>query len=202
MLPSFAVALAEKLLNPLLRLDAAALPALQKLQGKQLAFALRGLPLRLVVTAQADGLWLNQHQEPVDCSIDVGWDALQQLQDPSQLTRLIREGKLNIEGDINTLQRFSHFFQQFEPDWDEWLSRWLGDALAHKAGLLIRSSLVALKDHVRQSELAVQVLLQDELRLSPVSAELARFSDEVSQLAARTEQLQYQLRQLNSGVVQ
>lgn len=201
MLPSFAVALAEKLLNPLLRLDPAAQPALQRLQGKQLAFALRGLPLRLVITAQTDGLWLNQHQEPVDCSIDVSWDALQQVQDPSQLTRLIREGKLNIDGDIATLQKFSHFFQQLDPDWQELLASWLGDALAHKVGLFIRAALQAVKAHLQQSEQSLQELLQDELRLSPVAAELDKFSAEVSELAARTEQLAYQLRQLHPGTV-
>jgi len=199
LLPSLAVSLAEKLLNPVLKADPAALPALQKLQGKQLGFALRGLPLRLVFTAQADGLWLNQHQEALDCSVEADWQALQQLRDPSQLTRLIREGKLDITGDIQTLQQFSQFSQQLDPDWDAWLARYVGDALAHKAGLLIRHSLKALQQHLQQTELALQELMQDELQLSPHASELNRFSNDVSQIAARTEHLQQQLHQLRRG---
>lgn len=200
LLPSLAVSLAEKLLNPVLRADPAALPALQKLQGRQLGFALRGLPLRLVFTAQPDGLWLNQHQEAVDCNIEADWQALQQLRDPSQLTRLIRQGQLDISGDIQTLQKFSQFFQQLNPDWEGWLASYIGDAPAHKAGLLLRAGISALQHHLQHSELALQELLQDELQLSPVASELNHFSNDVSQLAARTEQLQHQLLQLSRGI--
>ena len=130
--PGLLCTLGEKVLNPLISMDPDALMRLQRLQGKQLAVCLRGIDIRLVLTAQPNGIWLNSHQEVVDCAVETEFSALQQLSDPSQLTRLIRENKLQIDGDLQTLQQFSQFFQQLNPDWQERLSVYLGDAAAHK----------------------------------------------------------------------
>ena len=136
--PGLLCTLGEKVLNPLVAMDPAAHHRLQRLQGKQLALQLRGVDFRLIITAQSNGLWLNSHQEPVDCAIATELSAIEQLSDPSQLTRLIRENKLQIDGDLQVLQQFSQFFQQLRPDWQEKLSSWIGDAAAHKAANAIQ----------------------------------------------------------------
>ncbi len=196
LLPALCCTVAEQLLNPLIALDPDSKARLQRLQGKQLAFRLRGFGWRLVITAQQNGLWLNSHDEAVDCAIEVDASALKQLTDPSQLTRLIREDKLQITGDLPTLQQFSAFFQQLNPDWQEKLSLYTGDAIAHKTGLVFRQLQQGLAHHWQQQQQNLQELLQDELRVSPVAAELQQFSREVSALSGRTELLQRQLTQL------
>jgi ubiquinone biosynthesis protein UbiJ len=174
-------------------MDPDALARLQRLQGKQLAVCLRGIDIRLVLTAQPNGIWLNSHQEAVDCSVETEFSALQQLSDPSQLTRLIRENKLQIDGDLQTLQQFSQFFQQLNPDWQERLSAFLGDAVAHKAARAIVALQQGIRNYLQQADQTIQELAQDELRLTPVAAEVQQFSREVSTLAGRTELLQRQL---------
>ncbi len=191
--PGLLCTLGEKVLNPLINMDPDALLRLQRLQGKQLAVCLRGIDLRLVLTAQPNGIWLNSHQEVVDCSVETEFSALQQLSDPSQLTRLIRENKLQIDGDLQTLQQFSQFFQQLNPDWQEKLSALLGDAVAHKAARAIVALQQGIRNYLQQADQTIQELAQDELRLTPVAAEVQQFSREVSTLAGRTELLQRQL---------
>lgn len=191
--PGLLCTLGEKVLNPLISMDPDALTRLQRLQGKQLAVCLRGIDIRLVLTAQQNGIWLNSHQEAVDCGVETEFSALQQLSDPSQLTRLIRENKLQIDGDLQTLQQFSQFFQQLNPDWQERLSALLGDAVAHKVARAIVALQQGIRNYLLQADQTIQELAQDELRLTPVAAEVQQFSREVSILAGRTELLQRQL---------
>lgn len=193
LLPGLICTLGEKVLNPLIQMDPEAQQRLSRLQGKQFAIRLRGIDFRLVLTAQQNGIWLNSHQEPVDCSVDTDITVLQQLSDPSQLTRLIREDKLTIAGDLQTLQQYSQFFQQLNPDWQERLSTYIGDAAAHKIAKGIQSVQHSLQHYLQQSELTVVELAQDELRLTPVQTEVQQFSREVSAVAARTDLLQRQL---------
>jgi ubiquinone biosynthesis protein UbiJ len=196
MLPSLLCSVAEPVLNKVIALDPSALARLQALQGRQLAFELTDLKLRVVLTAQSNGIWLNQHREVVDCVVTTNLASLRQLRDPSQLTRLIRENALDITGDLQQLQKFNDFFAKLNPDWAEHLSGYIGDAAAHKVALTLQQLQQLLQAKLQLADQSVTTLLQDELQLSPVSAELAQFSQQVSQLNARTEKLAQQLKQL------
>lgn len=193
LLPQLLLSIAEPVLNKIVRLDPDASARLQKLQGKQLAVELTDIRLRLVMTVQPNGIWLDQHQEKVDCALITSLASLRQLKDPSQLTRLIRENALDIDGDLQQLQQFNQFFARLEPAWTEHLSGYIGDAAAHKVSLLLQQALQLLKTKLAETEQILTELAQDELQLSPHPAQLQQFSAEVSQLSARTEQLARQL---------
>ncbi len=199
LIPQLCCLIAEPVLNAVIKLDPQAQARLQGLQGRQLAVVLTDLKVRLVLTAQPNGIWLNLHQEPVDCVVTTRLSSLKQLQDPSQLTRLIREEMLDIDGDLAQLQKFSQFFQQLNPDWAEHLSGYVGDAAAHRISSQISQLLQLLSLKLQQSEQQLAALALEELKLSPVGAELAQFSTEVSQLQARTEQLARRLQQLSTA---
>lgn len=193
LLPQLLISIAEPVLNKIVSLDPDAAERLQQLQGRQLAVELTDLQLRLVLTVQPNGIWLNQHQEKVDCALITNLQSLRQLTDPSQLTRLIRENALDIEGDLQLLQQFNQFFARLNPAWAEHLSGYIGDAAAHKVSLLLQQAQLLLRTKLAEADLVVTELAQDELQLSPHPSELQHFSQQVHQLAARTEQLARQL---------
>lgn len=193
MLPQLLCALAEKLLARLISMDPAARTYLAKLQGKQLAFTLQELPVTLVLTATADTILLNQHHETTDCAITTDLASLRQLSDPSQLTRLIRADVLQIDGDIQVAQQFSHFLQQLHPDWEQALSRYTGDALAHKIARILQQLHQSLQLKSAELQQLTTELVQDELQLSPTPPEVQVFSEQVSQLHSRVELLCQQL---------
>lgn len=193
LLPQLLLSIAEPVLNKIVSLDPDAAERLQQLQGRQLAVELTDLQLRLVLTVQPNGIWLNQHQEKVDCALITNLQSLRQLTDPSQLTRLIRENALDIEGDLQLLQQFNQFFARLNPAWAEHLSGYIGDAAAHKVSLLLQQAQLLLRTKLAEADLVVTELAQDELQLSPHPSELQHFSQQVHQLAARTEQLARQL---------
>lgn len=193
LLPQFICAVAETAMAKLIAMDPDAKPRLARLAGKQLSFRLKEWPTTLVLSATHETILFNQHDHSVDCAIVTDMASLRLLRDPSQLTRLIKADSLQIDGDIQVAQQYSHFFQQLNPDWQQRLSLYVGDAATHK----ISQSLLQWQHYLSQKSQALAQmggeLLQDELRVSPDKAELAQFSRDVSDLAARTDVLQQQL---------
>ncbi|MBZ9613671.1 ubiquinone biosynthesis accessory factor UbiJ [Rheinheimera maricola] len=193
LLPQLLCATAEKAIAQLIAMDPTASSRLTRLAGKQLSFRLKEWPTTLVLGANTQSILFNQHDETVDCAIQTDLASLRLLRDPSQLTRLIKADALQIDGDIQVAQQYSAFFQQLDPDWQQTLSRYFGDALSHK----ISSSLQQLHQYLSSKTAALQQmsveLAQDELQLSPTAAEMAQFSSAVSLLAAKADILQQQL---------
>lgn len=196
LLPQLLCAVAEKVLARLIAMDPPAQARLSRLGNKQLSFRLREWPTTLVLSASAQGILINQHDNPVDCAIQTDLASLRLLRDPSQLTKLIKADALQIDGDIQVAQHYSSFFQQLSPDWQQSLSEYIGDAPAHKIALCLQQA----RQYFDSKSTALQQmsieLAQDELKLSPGPVELTQFSNAVSQLAARVDVLQQQLQAL------
>lgn len=193
LLPQLLCAVAEKLSRNLIALDPACKPALQRLQGKQLALTIRDLKLTLVLSASQDRLLFNQHEDAADCKISADISTLRQLGDPSQLTRLIKSDALQIEGDLHVAQLFSQFVQQLNPDWQQALSQYVGDALAHKISkVLTQLQLYVQHKSAKLTQLQVE-LAQDELLLTPSRLEAEQFYQQLRDLQAKVELLRRQL---------
>lgn len=193
LLPQLVCALAEKISSRLIAMDPAAAAGLTRLQGRQLAFSLKEWPTTLVLTASSDGILFNQHEDSVDCRIQTDLASLRLLRDPSQLTRLIKADALQIDGDIQVAQQYSYFFQNLSPDWQQSLSGYVGDALAHKIALSLSQLQRYISNRVSLLQQTGTELAQDELQLTPTATEMLQFSDAVSKLAARVELLQQQI---------
>lgn len=193
LLPQLVCALAEKISSRLIAMDPAAAAGLTRLQGRQLAFSLKEWPTTLVLTASSDGILFNQHEDNVDCRIHTDLASLRLLRDPSQLTRLIKADALQIDGDIQVAQQYSYFFQNLSPDWQQNLSGYVGDALAHKIALSLSQLQRYISNRVSLLQQTGTELAQDELQLTPTATEMLQFSDAVSKLAARVELLQQQI---------
>lgn len=196
LMPQLLCALAEKTSRQLIAMDPACLPVLARLQHKQLAVTFRDIKLTLVIGASTDSLLFNQHNERTDCHISADFATLRQLRDASQLTRLIKSDALQIEGDLQVAQQFSHFLQQLNPDWQQTLARYIGDGPAHKISTTLRQLQQALSAKLQQlTQLQVE-LAQDELLLAPSRVEHEHFSQQLNALEARTELLRRQITKL------
>lgn len=199
LLPQLFCAIAEKALARLIAMDPQAKARLARLHGKQLSFRLREWPTTLVMTAGNDTILFNQHDNPVDCAIQTDMASLRLLRDPSQLTRLIKADALQIDGDIQVAQQYSHFFQQLSPDWQQTLSGYVGDAPAHKIAVSLQQAQAYLSNKLASVNKMGTELAQDELKITPARAELAQFSDAVSQLSARVDKLYQQVSALQES---
>jgi ubiquinone biosynthesis protein UbiJ len=187
---------AEKTMARLIAMDPHAAGRLSRLHGKQLSFRLREWPVTLVLSASARGILFNQHDETTDCAIATDLASLRLLRDPSQLTRLIKADALQIDGDIQVAQQYSHFFQQLDPDWQQTLSAYVGDTAAHKIALSLKQIHQYLSNKTSALQQLGTELAQDELQLTPTATEMAQFSSAVSELAAKADVMQQQLQAL------
>ncbi|MDX1390946.1 MAG: SCP2 sterol-binding domain-containing protein [Rheinheimera sp.] len=199
LLPQLICAVAEKLMARLIAMDPQAHARLARLGTKQLSFKLKEWPSTLVLSATAHGILFNNSDQPVDCAISTDLASVRLLRDPSQLTRLIKADALQIDGDIQVAQQYSRFFAELDPDWQQSLSAYVGDAPAHK----ISRSLQQLQRYLHEKASLLQQhtvqLAQDELALTPTALEMSQFSHAVSQLAAKVEVVQQQLNNLQES---
>lgn len=122
----------ETLANALLSLDDKSQQRLTALSGKSLKVTLNELPwpLTLVFSNQID-VQVNS-EGSADCDIALSIATLDKLKDSSQISQLIKENSLILEGDINIAQQFSALIRELNIDWEEQLSAYTGDVVAHQ----------------------------------------------------------------------
>lgn len=138
---SLFTASAEILINKVIALDEDSEKRLAALSGKRLTVFLDGFPwgVTLAFSSKVDIL-LEQHTyedvvvhaDDKTCYIKTHFDVLPRLTQTSQITQLIREGKLHLQGEPGIAQQVAALFQQLDIDWEEQLSAYTGDIPAHQ----------------------------------------------------------------------
>jgi ubiquinone biosynthesis protein UbiJ len=124
----------ERVANQLLKLDPQSRNDLVPLAGKQFMVSIDEFPWPLVFafSESIDVLAIEpEASSEVDCSIELSLATLKLLQDSSQITALIQQGQLKLHGDIAVAQQFSQLMKNISIDWEEQLSKYTGDVLAH-----------------------------------------------------------------------
>jgi ubiquinone biosynthesis protein UbiJ len=91
-------------------------------------------------------------------------------------------GDVEISGDTQLAQHFSHFMNTLEIDWEEQLSKLTGDVVAHEVGNLLRGFSEWGQDQLTTSRLNLQEYLTEELRLLPSRCEVEEFLADVDTL--------------------
>jgi ubiquinone biosynthesis protein UbiJ len=188
----------ELAMNQLLKLDDDSQQRLKKLSGKSLQVSIRELPwpllfsfseqidVRTVITADIE---LEPTSEQVDCLIELNLETLPKLKDSSQLTQLIQNKQLNLIGDIYVAQTFSALLKDLDVDWEEQLSVYTGDVLAHQTFTSMRTLFDTAKTQIEQGaiELGERLTQSDSIAVKP--SEMMGFSRSVSDLRSATERL-------------
>ncbi|MGE5626197.1 MAG: SCP2 domain-containing protein [Bacillota bacterium] len=126
----------EYALNMALEGSGAARADLKRLDGKIVRLDLKGLPLTLHFLPQGERLTVaSDYHGEADIRLEVPAAALPGL----ALKRDDTPPKgMRIEGDAETAQVFSRLLKQAHVDWEELLSRQIGDVAAHQIGNLVR----------------------------------------------------------------
>ncbi len=116
------------------------------------------------------------------------------LRDP----RSVRAGaaSIAITGDADVAEEFARLLAGFEIDWEEQLSRWVGDFPARKIGNLARSMSAWAAQLPAAFARDVGEFLQEESRMLTSHASAARFMDDVDELRAAVERLEKRVERL------
>jgi ubiquinone biosynthesis protein UbiJ len=188
----------ELAMNQLLKLDDDSQQRLKKIAGKSLQVTIKELPwpllftfsnqidVRAVITPDND---LEPISEPVDCLIELNLETLPKLRDSSQLTQLIQQKKLNLIGDIYVAQTFSALLKDLDIDWEEQLSGYTGDVVAHQTFSSMRALFDTAKTQIQKGAIELGEHLTQSNSIAVKPSEMMGFSRGVTRLRSSTERL-------------
>ena len=189
----------ETALNRMLYRDRSLKAARQRLVGQVLTLRLEELshPLVLVFSEQQLDV-LSDWQDSSDCTVITQLKTLPKLRDRQQLTSLIRSGELQVEGDLQVVQRFSALIDLAELDPAEYLAPWIGDIAAQGISQAAQRGLRLLRGEVARRQDYLGQALTEEWRVAPGALELAWFSEEVDAMERSLDALTACLAQLEA----
>lgn len=189
-------AVVEISLNTLIKDDPELGRRLARLKGQVIQVHLKEInkTLTFVFSQQIDVL-ANYEGEP-DCYLSLNLAVLPELRDQSNITKLIKQDKLVLEGDIQLAQKFSQLMTDCKPDIEEWLSRATGDVVAHtlvkgaeNLGQFVKAQASKHQNHLAQ-------VLTEEWKIAPAPLEVAYFCDQVDDLKSHAARVEAKLNQL------
>jgi len=96
---------------------------------------------------------------------------------------------MELRGDVAYAQRFHAILRALEFDWEEQLSRLVGDVAAHQIGNLARGALSWGSQAAESLSRATTDYLQEEARDLPAPAEVERFMEGVDKLRGDCDRL-------------
>ncbi|EOB6645723.1 SCP2 domain-containing protein [Vibrio fluvialis] len=189
-------AVIESSLNTLIKDDPELGRRLARLKGQVIQVHLKEInkTLTFIFSQQIDVL-ANYEGEP-DCYLSLNLSVLPELREQANITKLIKQDKLVLEGDIQLAQKFSQLMTDCKPDIEEWLSRVTGDVVAHtvvqgakNVGALLSAQVSRHQNHLAQ-------VLTEEWRVAPGPLEIAYFCDQVDDVKSQAARLESRLNQL------
>ena len=169
-----------------------------QLDGRTLSLVLEGTPLTLYFRV-ADGRIAIDGGQPgeADASLSGSPLALLSLAGPGAEDRL-RGSAIRIAGDAEVAQRFRDLLQQAQPDFEEELSRVVGDVAAHQVAGLARGLLDWGRKAAGSLSTSVAEYLQEESRDLPTRIEVEEFLEAVDRLRESADRLEARLARLES----
>ncbi|MGH8369404.1 MAG: ubiquinone biosynthesis accessory factor UbiJ [Gammaproteobacteria bacterium] len=177
----------EFALNQALTGSSAAQNDLRRLDGKVIVLELKELPLRLYFLPGETRIVVHgDYHGAVDMSVRAPSAAL--LQAALRRDELPPKG-IEISGDAETAQIFSRLLKQADLDWEDLLSRHIGDVAAHQIGNLVRGTLRWGRDAYARVSRDLTEYLQFEIDVLPQRHEVGMFLGEVDRLRDDVERL-------------
>ncbi|WP_038175575.1 ubiquinone biosynthesis accessory factor UbiJ [Vibrio pacinii] len=189
-------AVIETTLNTLINDDPELGRRLARLKGQVIQVHLKEVnkTLTFIFSQQIDVL--AHYEGQPDCYLSLNLSVLPELRDQSNITKLIKQDKLVLEGDIQLAQKFSQLMTDCKPDIEEWLSRVTGDVVAHTVvqGVTNLGHLVKAQASKHQHHLAQ--VFTEEWRIAPPPLEVAHFCDQVDEVKSQAARIEAKLNQL------
>lgn len=191
----------ERTLNHVLRMDPDYRRRLAPLAGKLIGLHVRGIELRFWLAPETDRIRLLTEAERVpDTTISGTPLGLLRNAISRDPRKEMFAGDAEISGDAETGSRVKALLDELDIDWEEQLSRLVGDVAAHQAGNAARDLRRWSGESLDSLEHNVEAWLHEESRLLPARAEVERFLAAVDVLRADGDRLEQRVRRLEQAI--
>ena len=180
-------------INSTLETDPATLQKLAKLEGQIYAVHCTLPPLNLNFRLQAEGIELLSSVEHADVTLrGTALALVRLLVEAARESGAINQSSVDITGDATSLLQLSRAFADLEIDWEELLSRLVGDVAARAISQALQQSRDWEARNRPRHLGMVRGFAHDNLGLVP--------TDRVRTLAERSRELQYRLDRLEARI--
>ena len=200
-LPDALLAAAEAVVNQVLALDPEGAARLAPVEGRVLLLELTGFGTRIYVVPGESRLFLfGAYDAEPDCIVRGSPVALLGMVLAEHREDAVFAGAVSIDGDNRPAQVLGEVLRGLDIDWEEQLSKLLGDTLAHQ---LMSRARAGERWAERSGDIAgqnVREYLQEEAAVLPSRAELADFLAEVDNLRDDVERLAARVQRLERGL--
>ncbi len=184
-----------------LKLDGEALPRFASMQDKIICLHITGLEIKLYFLPNAHSIQvMGNYAGDADTTIRGSAMTLMRMSTAHDSGKVLLASDAQIEGNIGLGTRFSQLLQEVNIDWEDLLSKLVGDIATHQVGNLGRESMGWIKNSEQAMRLNLAEYLSEESHLLPAEAEVAYYLDQIDamrmdtdRLAARVKRLQYKL---------
>ncbi|MFW2372249.1 MAG: ubiquinone biosynthesis accessory factor UbiJ [Gammaproteobacteria bacterium] len=196
-LPEILLASIETTINRYLALDPEKMAQFASLEGKVIAIDIKGLNESLFLYPGVDGIMvMGDFDGEADTTLSGTPLALARLGLSEDAAPVLFSGEVKIEGDSRLGHQFKRLLSEVNIDWEEQLSKYLGDVLAHQLGNAARSCSAWFNRSKQSLALDLGEYLQEESRMVVTKAELDRFVSQVDQLREAADRLDARIHKL------
>jgi ubiquinone biosynthesis accessory factor UbiJ len=189
-IPEAAAAGVEQALNRYLALDPEGAQRLARLHGRVICIEVTGFGTRLYLIPGTKGIQVfGDYAGEPDCVLRGPPLALTRIGVTQRKEDQLFSGQVQVSGDTHLAQEFGRLIGGIEVDWEEQLSRIIGDPAAHEIGSAVRATQRWGDRSADTLAQDVKEYLQEEGRLLPTRYETEAFLDEVDRLRDDVERL-------------
>jgi len=187
----------EQGINQYIHLDPEAENLLQPLIGRIVAIEISGLNITINCLFTANNIQI-LHTPPhtTDACISAPPLAFINMACSEDPSKSLFSGQVKISGDTEIAQQVSDLFNRLDIDWEEHLSRYTGDTIAHAIGNILRDCFSWCKQTRETVRLNISEYIQEELAYFPPREEVDDFMqdvdkvrEDVERIAARVDRL-------------
>ncbi len=187
--------------NRLLKLDPDGSSHFSKLEGKIICIELTGIGQRLYLLPGEDGIrvrgtWTDQP----DVLLSGPPAAFARLGLLGARSDSLAARGITIQGDVELSRRFQTLLEGVDLDWEELLSQYVGDFLAHQMGHAAQNVRSWIAGTSATMGANLSEYLQEESRTLASESGVAEFLDAVDVLRADVERLEQRVRRLQSAL--
>ncbi|WP_305407319.1 ubiquinone biosynthesis accessory factor UbiJ [Photobacterium leiognathi] len=193
---AFVTGAVETALNQLIKDDADSQRRLTRLRGKVISVKLNEFnkTMYFVFSHQIDVL--AGFEGEVGCQLALNLSVLPELRQQANLTQLIKADKLALDGDLQLAQHFSSLLSGLKPDFEDKLSEYTGDVVAHTLVSSVKSGSRFIRQGIKNRQRDLAEVITEEWRLLPQPLEMMHFCDQVDDLKSDVARFEARLNQL------
>lgn len=177
----------EKTINSLIDLDPESKNRLSGLQGQIIRLHIQGPDLNIFLLVHIDEIEvMSAFDGDVDCTISGRVASLLAMRESSSG---LFAGDVDITGNIETGKKFKRYLDAMDVDWEEHLSRLIGDTAAYQSGLLFSNIKTFIQQNNQSLLSSLGEYFTEESELTAPKSEVRHFEQDVDNLRLAADRL-------------